>query len=42
LFVFVGVSWWVAAIFGGPLLAIDILALVALLVASKLDDTRLG
>jgi hypothetical protein len=37
----VGVSWWVAGIFVGPLLAIDLVALLALL-ASKLDDVRRG
>jgi hypothetical protein len=38
----VGVSWWVAVIFAGPLLAIDVLALVALPLASKLDDVHRG
>jgi hypothetical protein len=36
----VGVSWWFAMVFLGPLLAIDVFALVALSVASKLDDIR--
>ena len=44
LFVLVGlgVSWRVAVIFLGPLLAIDVLAFVALLAASKLDEIPRG
>jgi hypothetical protein len=41
----VGVSWWVAGIFLGPLVAIDVLTLLSLLgfpIASKLSELRGG
>lgn len=38
----VGVSWWLAGIILGPVLALDLIALLALPLASKLDDVQRG